>query len=73
MRLTALRKELEIGQAEPDKVERQRTYLRETMLRINGAIRVLEELLAEKQPTRQNGADPSKTQPATAQADEVNL
>jgi hypothetical protein len=55
-RLEALRKEFETGQAELEKVERQRTYLRETMLRISGAAKVLEELLVEGQPARQNGA-----------------
>jgi hypothetical protein len=47
-RLEALRKEIEIGQAELEKVENQRTYLREALLRISGAIKVLEELLAEE-------------------------
>jgi hypothetical protein len=46
-RIDALRKELETGHAELEKVERQRTYVRETTLRIAGAIQVLEELLAE--------------------------
>jgi hypothetical protein len=70
MRLEGLRKEFETGQAELERVERQRTYLRETVLRIGGAIQVLEELLAEEQPAEHNGADPDKTQPATALANE---
>jgi predicted nuclease with TOPRIM domain len=45
-RLEELKKELEAGQAELQKVEMQRTYLRETVLRIDGAVQVLEELLA---------------------------
>ena len=56
IRLEALRKEFETGQAELEKVERQRTYLRETMLRISGAIQVLEELIAEEEPAGRNGA-----------------
>jgi hypothetical protein len=44
-RLEALKKELETGQAELQKVEMQRTYLHETELRISGAVQVLEELL----------------------------
>jgi hypothetical protein len=44
-RLDELRNELAKGQAELDKVERQRIYLRETMLRISGGIQILEELL----------------------------
>lgn len=55
-RLEMLRKELEKGQVELQKVESQRTYLREGVLRISGAIQVLEELLAEGQPIEQNGA-----------------
>lgn len=43
-RLDALKHELEVGQRELDKVERDRTTLRETLLRISGAIQVLEEL-----------------------------
>ena len=46
-RLEALKKELETGQAELQKVEMQRTYLRETVLRIDGAVQVLEELLTD--------------------------
>ena len=54
-RLEFLRKELEKGQIELQKVESQRTYLHETLLRISGAIHVLEELLAEGHPAEQNG------------------
>ncbi len=46
-RLEELKKELETGQAELQKVEMQRTYLHETVLRISGAVQVLEELLGE--------------------------
>jgi chaperonin cofactor prefoldin len=46
-RLEELKKELETGQAELQKVEMQRTYLQETMLRISGAIQALEELLTD--------------------------
>jgi hypothetical protein len=53
-RIEALRKELEAGQAAREKLERQRTYLHETTLRISGAIQVLEELLAEGQPDGRN-------------------
>jgi hypothetical protein len=70
-RLEVLRKELEAGHAELEKVERQRIYLRETMLRISGAIHVLEELLAEGQTAGQNGASLGDTQLPPAQADEA--
>jgi len=51
IRLEALRKELETGRSALEKVEQQRTYLHQTILRIGGAIQVLEELLAEPMPT----------------------
>jgi predicted nuclease with TOPRIM domain len=49
-RLEELKKELETGQAELQKVEMQRTYLHETVLRIGGAVQVLEELLTNGAP-----------------------
>ena len=55
-RLEALKKELETGQVELQKVEMQRTYLHETVLRISGAVQVLEELLSEGQSAGQNSA-----------------
>lgn len=67
-RLEALKEELEAGQAELEKVERQRTYLRETMLRISGAQQVLEELLAEGQAGGHNGAGPTEMRTAPVQA-----
>jgi hypothetical protein len=59
-RLEVLRKEFETGQAELDKAEKQVAYLRETLLRISGAVQVLEELLAEQPSVEQrNGTDPA--------------
>jgi hypothetical protein len=63
-RLSTLKGEYGRGQIELLQLESQVTSLRETLLRINGAVLVLEELLspsesvtsAEKQPTA-NGAD----------------
>ena len=46
-RIETLRKELEVGQHRMHDLEMQRGQLRETMLRISGAIQVLEELKAE--------------------------
>ena len=67
-RLEVLRGELETGQTQLEKVERQRTYLRETLLRIGGAIQVLEELLGEGEFGEQhNGASTSKAQPSSVQ------
>jgi hypothetical protein len=69
-RLEILKKEFQTGQAELQKVEQQRMNLRETMLRISGAIQILEELLAEGQTSGENGTGPGETQPATGQANE---
>jgi hypothetical protein len=46
-RLQQLRNEFEKGQQEMARLERRRQELRDTMLRISGAIRVLEELTAQ--------------------------
>jgi predicted nuclease with TOPRIM domain len=59
-RLEELKKELETGQAELQKVETQRTYLHETVLRISGAVQVLEELLARQPQGQHNDPDHSK-------------
>jgi prefoldin subunit 5 len=50
VRLDALRKEMEIGQQRMQDLERQLSQLRDTMLRISGAIQVLEELQAQGAP-----------------------
>jgi predicted nuclease with TOPRIM domain len=63
-RLDALRKEFETGQAELQKVEAQRTYLHETMLRISGAVQALEELLVEGAPTGSYGTLTNERQTA---------
>ena len=74
MRLEVLKKELETGQAELEKVEKQRAYLHETLLQISGAVQVLEELLAEGQPTGQDGGGPSETlQYTPPQTNEANF
>jgi hypothetical protein len=72
-RLETLRKEFETGQAELEKVEQQREYLRETMLRISGAIQVLEELLAQGQSIGQNGTNSDETQSVISEADDVSV
>jgi predicted nucleic acid-binding Zn-ribbon protein len=58
-RLETLKKELETGQAELQKLEVQKTYLHETILRISGAVQVLEELLSEGSAAEQNRAAPA--------------
>jgi len=46
-RLRELRSELESGRALLDEIETKKTNLQSTLLRISGAIQVLEELLAD--------------------------
>ena len=46
LRLEELKKEFETGQARLQELEMQESRLRETLLRISGAIQVLEETLA---------------------------
>ncbi len=45
VRLATLKQEFETGQTQLRELERQQAYLRETLLRISGAIQVLAELL----------------------------
>jgi hypothetical protein len=74
MRLEVLKKELETGQAELERIEKQRAYLHETVLRISGAVQVLEELLAEVQAAEQDGSGPAETlQYAPSQAGEAKF
>jgi len=55
-RLKALRQEFETGQKMLADVEAQRRELQQTLLRIGGAIQVLEELLGD---TEASGPDPT--------------
>jgi predicted nuclease with TOPRIM domain len=48
IRLEELKKEFEIGQTRLQETDRQQSLLRETLLRISGAIQVLEETLASR-------------------------
>ena len=50
VRIDALRKEMEVGQQRMQDLERQLSQLRDTMLRISGAIQVLEELQEQAAP-----------------------
>jgi prefoldin subunit 5 len=60
-RLAELRAEFEKGQQQLHMLDQQRTELRDTLLRISGAIQVLEELLKQESqndlssPIGQNG------------------
>jgi prefoldin subunit 5 len=46
LRLEELKKEFETGQSQLQELDRQQTRLRETLLRISGAIQILDEMLA---------------------------
>jgi hypothetical protein len=63
-RLDTLRSELETGEAEYQQLQARETHLRETLLRISGAVQVLEELLSNEQRLGQDGANPAQAQPA---------
>ena len=57
-RIAALRQELATGEVELQKATRHQVSLQETMLRISGAIQVLEELLATGGAAGGNGHHP---------------
>jgi predicted nuclease with TOPRIM domain len=64
MRLEELKKEYETGQARLRELESETTYVRETMLRISGAIQVIQEMLdqgdqKENAESRASEAEPT--------------
>ncbi len=54
-RLEELKTEFEKGQQKLQELEAETANLRNTLLRISGAIQVLEEMSAEKKPENENG------------------
>ena len=56
-RLATLKSEFEIGQAKLGRLDQEQVLLRETLLRISGAIQVLEEALAKTESTGEEGGD----------------
>jgi predicted nuclease with TOPRIM domain len=61
-RLEELKQEFEAGQAKLRELESQQVYTREVLLRISGAIQVLEEALAQE--TNPAGAASAPDSPA---------
>ena len=59
-RLEGLRAELKAGQQMEAELEGRLTQLRETMLRIGGAIQVLEEFLAEENSPESENSEASR-------------
>ena len=68
-RLQSLKAEFESGQKMLADLEVKQANLRETLLRISGAIQVLEELLAETQPEEENNAHSLEKQQVSSQPD----
>jgi hypothetical protein len=66
-RLETLRSELETGEAEYQQLQARETHLRETLLRISGAVQVLEELLAKEQSMEQ------RNEPAEAASEPIQM
>lgn len=66
-RLTELTRDHQLGQGRLAELDREQAALRETLLRISGAMQVLEELLGTASTNGQQ-ADPERTTAATAAA-----
>ncbi|NEO75575.1 hypothetical protein [Moorena sp. SIO4G3] len=59
-RLQSLKSEYEAGQKMLAELEAKQANLRETLLRISGAIQVIEETLGEATDTAENNTQPSE-------------
>lgn len=62
-RLEELKKEYETGQARLRELENETTYVRETMLRISGAIQVIQEMLDQGDQKAKDESRSSETEP----------
>jgi hypothetical protein len=64
-RLTILKQEYEKGRVEIENLDKQRAYLQEIMLRLSGAILVLEELLADNETSTLQTSNSDQTSAST--------
>lgn len=71
-RLEALRSELARGQEHLQKLEQEAEQTRQTMLRISGAIQVLEELLQQTDPEQKSASPPNGDSREDVQKSEMN-
>lgn len=68
-RLQELKTEFESGQKMLADLETQQANLKTTLLRISGAIQVLEELLAQSKVAEEENAHSSESQPVFSKLD----
>lgn len=68
-RLQELKAEFESGQKMIADLETQQANLKTTLLRISGAIQVLEELLAQAKVAEEENAHPVESQPIFSKPD----
>ena len=69
-RLASLKKEFEAGQIRLRELDEELTHVRETMLRISGAIQVLEEL-ADKSNPDPEPLKPRRPQPGASDREDT--
>lgn len=65
-RLEELKAEFEKGQQTLEELETRAAEVRQTLLRISGAIQVLEEVLGSPEQPHENGSEPSAQEAADA-------
>lgn len=66
-RRNELKRQFDEAQIELQQVQVRENYLREAMLRVSGAMQVLDELLTARETSEQNGTDSHKAEPAANQ------
>ena len=72
-RRNELKRQLDEAQIELQQVQARENYLREAMLRVSGAMQVLDELLTAREQGNQNGTNPHKAEPVANQAEGADL